>query len=85
MRNYLCQLTSALLKIDAVNLACNLNKHGEDLWKAIILLENNEIIEEEFYKLVPLVDSLYAKEQERFQHQLENYFVQIHNEILELI
>ncbi|MCM3177501.1 hypothetical protein [Cytobacillus horneckiae] len=85
MRNYLCQLTSSLLKIDAVNLADNLNKHGEDLWKAIILLENNEITEEEFYKLVPLVDSLYAKEQERFQHQLENYFVQIHNEILELI
>ncbi|WP_433958195.1 hypothetical protein [Cytobacillus horneckiae] len=66
MRNYLCQLTTVLLKIDAVNLADNLNKHGEPLWKAFILLENNEIIEEEFYKLVALFDSLYAKEQERF-------------------
>ena len=58
---------------------------GEQLWQMYLGLENDEIKESEFYSIIERADNEYYKLDGKLGNLLENYFVKIHTDLIEVI
>ncbi len=60
-------------------------KYGEKLWNLFQALENGEIPEEAFYSLNTKADEEYNQLSGKLEDLLENYFVDIYRELIEVM
>ena len=82
--NYLKELTSILDNIGAEDYSKIERKYGGELWRLFQALENNEIEEDDFYKVIKEADSEYEKLNGKLGELLETYFVKIHTDIIDI-
>jgi hypothetical protein len=82
--NYLKELVAILEKIGAHDFARMEEKYGEEMWRLFVALEKGEMEEETFYHLIEKADNEYWKLNHKLGELLENYFVTIHTEIIEV-
>ena len=80
---YITELTHSFEKIGAQDYAIILKKHGEDMWRNFIALENGEIDEAPFYQVIEKADQEYYNLEDKLQLLLESYFISIHTDLVE--
>ncbi|MDQ0268246.1 DMP19 family protein [Cytobacillus purgationiresistens] len=85
INTYVNHLSSILLKIGAQDYAAIVTKYGVEMFEMYIQLENEEITDVEFYKLIEIANSEYEKLESKLDSLLETYFIQIHTEMIEVI
>jgi len=85
INHYLNELTSILEEIGANDYVVIEKKYGEQLWQMYLALENDEIKESEFYSIIERADNEYYKLDGKLGELLENYFVKIHTDLIEVI
>ena len=85
INHYLNELISILEEIGANDYVVIEKKYGEQLWQMYLALENDEIKESEFYSIIERADNEYYKLDGKLGDLLENYFVKIHTDLIEVI
>jgi hypothetical protein len=83
--SYLDALISALEAIGAYDYAEIERKYGHEMWQKFKALENGEIEEESFYAVIGQADGEYHQLDGRLMELLEVYFVDIHEELIDVI
>lgn len=83
--HYLKELIIILEKIGAHDFARIEEKYGEEMWRLFKELENGESEEAPFYTIIEKADNEYWKLNGKLGELLEDYFVRIHTEIIEVI
>lgn len=83
--NYLQELIDILEKIGAHDYALIEKNYGEEMWKKFVALENGEIEENEFYRVINKADKEYNKLNGKLGELLETYFVKIHTDLIEVV
>jgi hypothetical protein len=82
---YFAELIRILKDINADAYALIEEKYGEKLWNLFQALENGEIPEEAFYSLNTKADEEYNQLSGKLEDLLENYFVDIYRELIEVM
>lgn len=83
---YLEELIGVLEKIDDAHEYAKIEKnYGDKMWRLHMALENNEIDESEFYRVIEKADHDYNKLNDQLGKLLETYFVNIHNDLIEVV
>ncbi|MBO1511362.1 DMP19 family protein [Metabacillus bambusae] len=82
---YLEELIGVLEKIDAHEYTKIEKIYGEEMWRLHMALENNEIDESEFYRVIEKADHDYYKLNDQLGKLLEDYFVNIHTDLIEVV
>jgi len=83
--NYLKELIGILEKIGAHNYAKIEKKYGEEMWRLFKALENNEIEEEDFYRVIEIANNEYYNLNGKLEELLETYFLNIHTDLIEVV
>ena len=83
--DYLKKLIGTLEEIGAHNCAMIEKKYCKELWNLYIALENDEIHEDEFYLVIEKATDEYYKFNDEFRELLEEYFVTIHTDLIEVV
>lgn len=84
INNYLNELIGILEKIGAYNCAMIEKKYCQKMWSLYVTLENNELVEDEFYKIIEKANDEYYKLNEELAELLETYFVTIHTDLIDI-
>jgi len=82
---YMEELIGVLEKIAAHEYALIEKKYGKEMWRLYVALENDEIDEKEFYSVIEKADNEYYNLNEKLRELLEDYFVMIHKELIEVV
>ena len=82
--NYLNDLTSTLESIGANDYAIIEKKYGEESWRLFIALENGEVEEAEFYKMIEKADSDYYNLNDKLIGLLQIHFENIYTDLIEI-
>ena len=85
METYSKQLIKGLEEIGAHDYATIEKKYGKELWRLYVALENEEIEEEAFYRIVEQATDDYYKLGDALRARLESYFVAIYQELIEVV
>ncbi|WP_203334760.1 DMP19 family protein [Planococcus beigongshangi] len=85
IEKYRNDLVSSLQKIGAHEYAAIERSHLEELWKLHLALEDDESVEEDYYKKIELMDGAYYGLDGKLQGLLEKYFVEIHTELIDVV
>ena len=83
--NYLDKLIGTLEEIGAHNYARFEKKYCHKMWRLYVALENDEIEEDEFYKVIEKANDEYFKLNGELEELLEIYFVTIHTDLIEVV
>lgn len=83
--SYLDALVSSLEAIGAYDYAAIEQKYGLEMWQKFKALEKGEIDEEIFYAAIKQADEEYYQLDGRLVEVLEVYFVDIHEELIDVI
>lgn len=83
--SYLDALVSALEAIGAYDYAAIEKKYGLEMWQKFKALDKGEIEEEVFYAVIEQADREYYQLDGRLVEVLEVYFVDIHEELIDVI
>ncbi|GAE36695.1 DMP19 family protein [Halalkalibacter akibai] len=82
--HYLQELTSNLKRIGAIDYSKIVKEYVGELWGLFQALENGEVDEEEFYEVVKKADSKYENLNGKLGELLENYFVIIYRDLIDI-
>ncbi|RAZ69089.1 hypothetical protein [Planococcus maitriensis] len=85
IQQYREELVNILEKIGAADYAVVEKTYLEHLWQLYQALEENEIEEENFYSKVESADNAYYAENGKIETLLENYFIEIHNDLIDVV
>ena len=80
---YLKGIITALEKMGANDYAEIAGNYGEEMWRLFVALENDEIEETEFYRIIEKADDAYYELGGKLELLLEDYFVKVHTELIE--
>lgn len=83
--HYLQELIDILEKIGAHEYALIEQNYGEEMWRKFVALENGEIEENKFYRVIEKADTEYNKLNGKLGELLENYFIRIHTDLIEIV
>lgn len=83
--NYLMKLIAALEKMGAHEFAFIEKKYGKDMWRLHATLENGEDNEEEYYQTIEKADQDYYNSDQTLADLVENYFIDIHAELMDVL
>ncbi|TQR17991.1 hypothetical protein FG383_03435 [Psychrobacillus soli] len=82
---YLQELINILEKIGAHDYALIEKNYGEEMWRKFVALENGEIEENEFYRVIEKADNEYNKLNGKLGELLEPYFMRIHTDLMDVV
>lgn len=83
--NFLKELIEVLNKIGAGDYAEIEKAYGEEIWNRLAALENGRISEENFYEVIEKADNAYYQLDNRLEELLAGYFVDIHEELIDVV
>lgn len=85
MGSYLKELICALEQINAHEYAKIEERYGMDMWNLYMSLENDEIEEDDFYRIIERADKEYNNLDGKLEKLLETYFIRIHKDLIDVV
>ncbi|WP_456277489.1 DMP19 family protein [Bacillus sp. AK128] len=83
--SYINKLIRILEEVEAYDYAKIVKQYGEEMWRLYIALEEDEIEEDAFYRVIEKANGDYYALDGKLADLLESYFVKIYDELVLVI
>ncbi|MFC4409061.1 hypothetical protein ACFOZY_01285 [Chungangia koreensis] len=84
IEKFLTQLTAALRNMNADEYAAILDRYGADMYQMFLGLEDGQVKEAEYYTVFEQADDAYQDLGGKINELLEDYFVKIHGDLIDV-
>lgn len=84
IEKFMSELTGALRKMNAVSYAEILEQYGADMYRMFLGLEDGQVEEAEYYNVIEQADDAYQALNGKINDLLEEYFVNIHGDLIDV-